>query len=294
MPEPLIEIAVEPKRGTDRNKLLHALAQIAGADPSFRVATDAKSGQIIVSGTDEEHIETAIDRLKNMFGLDIATGAPQVAYRETITQPAAVDYTHKLIHGASGQFARVKFHFEPLPAASGSVFESKIVGGSIPEACIPGVEKGARDLLNNGVLAGFPVIGLKITLVDGAYHEVDSSALAFEIAARAAVREGLTKASAKLLEPIMKVEVTTPLNYARDVLGDLRKRRSAIARQDQRNDTLVIDGTAPLANLFGYTKDLAALTADRGTITMTFSHYAPVPPPSPGDHPFPPAAGMRA
>jgi elongation factor G len=293
MSDPLIEIAVEPKHNSDRYKLLRTLAQIAAGDSSLRVMTDVESGQTIIGGMSEPHVAAVVERLKNLSGINANVGAPQVAYRETITRPADIDYTHKKQTGGSGQFARVKMHFEPLPPGSGFSFESKVVGDTVPKEYIPGVEKGVKGSLDNGVLAGFPVIDFKVELTDGAYHEVDSSALAFEIAARAAMNEGLAKASPKLLEPIMKLEVATPLDHARDVLGDLRKRRSVITKQEQRGDTLVIDSTTPLANLFGYARDLAVLIDGRVSFTMAFSHYAPVPPPSPGDRPFPSAIGTR-
>jgi elongation factor G len=294
MPEPLVEIAVEAKHRDDRDKLRDALAQMAIADASLRVTTDVESGQTIIAGVSEEHTTGVGDRIKSEFRIETLIGAPQVAYRETITRPADIDYTHKKQTGGSGQFARVKMHFEPLPPGSGFSFESKVVGGTVPKEYIPGVEKGVKGSLDNGVLAGFPVIDFKVELMDGAYHEVDSSALAFEIAARAAMREGLAKASPTLLEPIMRLEVIAPLANAKEVLGDIRTRRGTIVGQNQRGNTLAIESIVALANLFGYAKSLATLTAGRGAFTMAFAHYAPVPPPSPNDRPFPPAMGMRA
>jgi elongation factor G len=294
MSDPVIEIAIEPKTKADQEKLRVALVRLAQEDPSFRVTTDQESGQTILKGMGELHLEIKVDILKRTYKIDANVGAPQVAYRETITRPADVDYTHKKQTGGSGQFARVKMHFEPLPPGSGFSFESKVVGGTVPKEYIPGVEKGVKGSLDNGVLAGFPVIDFKVELTDGAYHEVDSSALAFEIAARAAMKEGLAKASPKLLEPIMKVEVVTPRDYMGDVVGDLNNgRRGRITGQDQRGNDEVINAMMPLANMFGYAKVLAALTSGRGAFNMELDHYAPVPLPPPDDRPFPPATGMR-
>jgi elongation factor G len=251
-PDPVIEIAIEPKTKADQEKMGMALVRLAQEDPSFRVTTDQESGQTILKGMGELHLEIKVDILKRTYKIDANVGAPQVAYRETITRPADIDYTHKKQTGGSGQFARVKMHFEPLPPGSGFSFESKVIGGTVPKEYIPGVEKGVKGSLDNGVLAGFPVIDFKVQLMDGAYHEVDSSALAFEIAARAAMKEGLAKASPKLLEPIMKVEVVTPRDYMGDVIGDLNSRRGRITGQDQRGNAEVINAMVPLANMFGY------------------------------------------
>jgi elongation factor G len=276
-PDPVIEIAIEPKTKADQEKMGMALVRLAQEDPSFRVTTDQESGQTILKGMGELHLEIKVDILKRTYKIDANVGAPQVAYRETITRPADIDYTHKKQTGGSGQFARVKMHFEPLPPGSGFSFESKVVGGTVPKEYIPGVEKGVKGSLDNGVLAGFPVIDFKVELTDGAYHEVDSSALAFEIAARAAMKEGLAKASPKLLEPIMKVEVVTPRDYMGDVIGDLNSRRGRITGQDQRGNAEVINAMVPLANMFGYVNTLRSMSQGRAQYTMHFDHYEQVP-----------------
>ena len=276
-PEPVIEIAVEPKTKGDQEKMGQALARLATEDPSFRVSVDHESGQTVIKGMGELHLEIIVDRMKREFKVDANIGAPQVAYRETITRSSDVDYTHKKQPGGSGQFARVKMHFEPLPAGSGFSFESKVVGGTVPKEYIPGVEKGVKGSLDSGVLAGFPVIDFKVQLMDGAYHEVDSSALAFEIAARAAMKEGLAKAGPKLLEPIMKVEVVTPRDYMGDVIGDLNSRRGRITGQDQRGNAEVINAMVPLANMFGYVNTLRSMSQGRAQYTMHFDHYEQVP-----------------
>ncbi|HEX3972822.1 MAG TPA: elongation factor G, partial [Stellaceae bacterium] len=276
-PDPVIEIAIEPKTKADQEKMGMALVRLAQEDPSFRVTTDQESGQTILKGMGELHLEIKVDILKRTYKIDANVGAPQVAYRETITKPADIDYTHKKQTGGSGQFARVKMHFEPLPPGSGFSFDSKVIGGSVPKEYIPGVEKGVKGSLDNGVLAGFPVIDFKVELTDGAYHEVDSSALAFEIAARAAMKEGLAKASPKLLEPIMKVEVVTPRDYMGDVIGDLNSRRGRITGQDQRGNAEVINAMVPLANMFGYVNTLRSMSQGRAQYSMTFDHYEQVP-----------------
>jgi elongation factor G len=276
-PDPVIEIAIEPKTKADQEKMGMALVRLAQEDPSFRVTTDAESGQTILKGMGELHLEIKVDILKRTYKIDANVGAPQVAYRETITRSADVDYTHKKQTGGSGQYARVKMHFEPLPPGSGFSFESKVVGGTVPKEYIPGVEKGVKGSLDSGVLAGFPVIDFKVELNDGAYHEVDSSALAFEIAARAAMKEGLAKASPKLLEPIMKVEVVTPRDYMGDVIGDLNSRRGRITGQDQRGNAEVINAMVPLANMFGYVNTLRSMSQGRAQYTMHFDHYEQVP-----------------
>jgi elongation factor G len=276
-PDPVIEIAIEPKTKADQEKMGMALVRLAQEDPSFRVTTDQESGQTILKGMGELHLEIKVDILKRTYKIDANVGAPQVAYRETITRPADVDYTHKKQTGGSGQFARVKMHFEPLPPGSGFSFASKVIGGTVPKEYIPGVEKGVKGSLDNGVLAGFPVIDFKVELTDGAYHEVDSSALAFEIAARAAMKEGLAKASPKLLEPIMKVEVVTPRDYMGDVIGDLNSRRGRITGQDQRGNAEVINAMVPLANMFGYVNTLRSMSQGRAQYTMHFDHYEQVP-----------------
>jgi elongation factor G len=225
----------------------------------------------------ELHLEIIVDRMKREFKVDANIGAPQVAYRETITRPAEIDYTHKKQTGGAGQYARIKIRFEPLPPGSGFQFENSVVGGAVPKEYVPGVEKGLKASTENGVLAGFPVIDLKAELIDGAYHDVDSSVLAFEIAARAAFREGLAKAQCKLLEPIMKVEVVTPDDYMGDCIGDLNSRRGQILGMDARGNAQVIDAMVPLANMFGYVNTLRSMTQGRAAYTMTFDHYAPVP-----------------
>ena len=276
-PDPVIEIAVEPKTKGDQEKMGQALARLATEDPSFRVTVDHESGQTIIKGMGELHLEIIVDRMKREFKVEANIGAPQVAYRETITRPADVDYTHKKQTGGSGQYARVKMHFDPLVAGGGFEFENDVVGGTVPKEYVPGVEKGVRGSLENGVLAGFPVIDLKVTLTDGAYHEVDSSALAFEIAARAAMKEGLAKAAPKLLEPVMRVEVVTPRDYMGDVIGDLNSRRGRITGQDQRGNAEVINAMVPLANMFGYVNTLRSMSQGRAQYSMTFDHYEQVP-----------------
>ncbi|MBV9153267.1 MAG: elongation factor G [Alphaproteobacteria bacterium] len=276
-PDPVIEIAVEPKTKGDQEKMGQALARLATEDPSFRVAVDHESGQTIIKGMGELHLEIIVDRMKREFKVDANVGAPQVAYRETITRPADVDYTHKKQTGGAGQYARVKIRFEPLPPGSGFQFENEVVGGSVPKEYVPGVEKGLRSSTENGVLAGFPVIDLKAELIDGAYHDVDSSVLAFEIAARAAFKEGILKAAPKLLEPIMRVEVVTPEEYMGDVIGDLNSRRGQVTGMDTRGNARVINSMVPLANMFGYVNTLRSMSQGRAQYTMHFDHYEQVP-----------------
>mgnify|MGYP003347042170 CR=1 FL=1 len=276
-PEPVIEIAIEPKSKADQEKLGVALAKLVAEDPSFRVHTDQESGQTIIKGMGELHLDIKVDILKRNYKVDANIGAPQVAYRERLTKKAEIDYTHKKQTGGTGQFARVKLVFEPGEPGSGYNFESKIVGGSVPKEFIPGVEKGLEASRESGVLAGFPVIDFRATLIDGAYHDVDSSVLAFEIAARAAFKEGLQKAQCKLLEPIMKVEVVTPEDYMGDCIGDLNSRRGQIQGMEARGNAQVINAMVPLANMFGYVNTLRSMTQGRAAYTMTFDHYAPVP-----------------
>jgi elongation factor G len=276
-PDPVIEIAIEPKSKADQEKLGVALSKLAAEDPSFRVSTDTESGQTILKGMGELHLDIKVDILKRQYKVDANIGAPQVAYRETITKAAEIDYTHKKQTGGSGQFARVKLLIEPGEPTSGFTFESKIVGGNVPKEYIPGVEKGLRSVLDNGVLAGFPVIDLKVRLLDGAYHEVDSSVLAFEIASRAALREGIQKAAPKLLEPIMKVEVVTPEEYLGGIIGDLTSRRGQVQGQEMRGNATVINALVPLANMFGYVNTLRSMSQGRAQFTMTFHSYAQVP-----------------
>jgi elongation factor G len=276
-PVPVIEIAIEPKSKADQEKLGVALAKLAAEDPSFRVSTDPESGQTILKGMGELHLDIKVDILKRTYRVDANIGAPQVAYRETITRAATVDYTHKKQTGGAGQFARIKIVAEPLPPGSGFVFENKVVGGTVPKEFVPGVEKGLESVLGSGVLAGFPVVDLKVSLVDGASHEVDSSALAFEIAARYALREALQKGASVLLEPIMKVEVVTPEEYTGSAIGDLNSRRGHIQGQDMRGNANVITAMVPLANMFGYVNQLRSMSQGRATFTMQFDHYEQVP-----------------
>jgi elongation factor G len=276
-PEPVIEIAVEPKSKADQEKLGVALAKLAAEDPSFRVSTDQESGQTILKGMGELHLDIKIDILKRTYKVDANIGAPQVAYRERLSRRTEVDYTHKKQTGGSGQFARVKIVAEPNEPGKGFEFENEIVGGAVPREFIPAVEKGLESVLGSGVLAGFPVVDLKVTLIDGAYHEVDSSAMAFEIAARMALREALQKGASVLLEPIMKVEVVTPEDYTGSVIGDLNSRRGQIQGQDMRGNANVVNAMVPLANMFGYVSNLRSMSQGRATFTMQFDHYAEVP-----------------
>jgi elongation factor G len=276
-PDPVIEIAIEPKSKADQEKLGVALAKLAAEDPSFRVSTDQESGQTILKGMGELHLDIKVDILKRTYKVEANIGAPQVAYREKISRQVTKDYTHKKQTGGSGQFARIKIVCEPLPPGSGFIFENKVVGGNVPKEYVPGVEKGLESVLGSGVLAGFPVVDLKVTLIDGAYHDVDSSALAFEIAARAALKEALREAAPILLEPIMKVEVVTPEDYTGPVIGDLNSRRGQIQGQDMRGNANVVNAMVPLANMFGYVNNLRSMSQGRATFTMQFDHYADVP-----------------
>jgi elongation factor G len=276
-PDPVIEIAIEPKSKADQEKLGLALSKLANEDPSFRVSTDPESGQTILKGMGELHLDIKVDILKRTYKVEANIGAPQVAYRETVTRKAEIDYTHKKQTGGSGQFARVKLVIESGEPGSGFVFDSKVIGGSVPKEYIPGVEKGLKSVLDNGVLAGFPVIDFKVSLVDGAYHEVDSSALAFEIASRAALREGIQKAGPKLLEPIMKVEVVSPEEYLGGIIGDLTSRRGQVQGQEMRGNATVMSALVPLANMFGYVNTLRSMSQGRASYTMQFDHYAQVP-----------------
>ena len=276
-PDPVIEVAVEPKTKADVEKMGLALNRLAMEDPSFRVSSDTESGQTIIKGMGELHLEIIVDRLKREFKVDANVGAPQVAYRETISQVYEEDYLHKKQSGGSGQFARVKIRFEPLEPGSGFVFENTVIGGNVPKEYIPAVEKGIRAAMETGVIAGFPCTDFKANLFDGAYHDVDSSTMAFEIAARAAFREGIAKAKPKLLEPIMKVEVVTPEDYMGDIIGDLNSRRGQVSGMDQRGNARVIDATVPLASMFGYVNTLRSMSQGRAQYSMVFSHYAEVP-----------------
>jgi|TARA_B100000287_G_scaffold74259_1_gene66020 elongation factor G len=276
-PDPVIEVAVEPKTKADQEKMGVALQRLAAEDPSFKVSIDHESGQTVMKGMGELHLEILVDRMLREFKVDATVGAPQVAYRETITKPASVDYTHKKQSGGAGQFAKVVLEFEPLEKGKGVIFESKIVGGRVPKEYIPGVEKGIKLSTETGFLAGFPVIDFKCTLVDGAFHDVDSSVMAFEIAARAAFREAMPKASAVLLEPMMKVEVVTPEEYMGDIIGDLNSRRGQVSGMEQRGVNHVVNSMVPLANMFGYVNNLRSMSQGRASYTMTFNHYEQVP-----------------
>ncbi|MBC6442133.1 MAG: elongation factor G [Rhodobacteraceae bacterium] len=276
-PEPVIEIAVEPKTKADQEKMSQGLARLAAEDPSFRVETDLESGQTIMKGMGELHLDILVDRLKREFKVEANIGAPQVAYRETISKVAEVDYTHKKQSGGSGQFARVKMILKPQQPGEGYGFESRIVGGAIPKEYIPGVEKGIESVLDSGPLAGFPVIDLAVELIDGAYHDVDSSVMAFEIAGRMAMRKGMKDAGAKLLEPVMKVEVVTPDEYTGGIIGDLTSRRGQVQGQETRGNAIVINAFVPLANMFGYINTLRSMSSGRANFTMQFDHYDPVP-----------------
>jgi elongation factor G len=276
-PDPVIEIAIEPKTKADQEKLGIALAKLAAEDPSFRVSTDQESGQTILKGMGELHLDIKVDILRRTYKVDANIGAPQVAYREKLTKKVDIDYTHKKQTGGTGQFARVKIIFEPNEIGAGNVFESKIIGGAVPKEFVPGVDKGIQSVMGAGVLAGFPVVDMKATLYDGGFHDVDSSVLAFEIAARAATREALQKGGSVLLEPIMKVEVVTPEDYTGSVIGDLNSRRGQIQGQDMRGNAVVINAMVPLANMFGYVNQLRSFSQGRANFTMQFDHYEQVP-----------------
>jgi elongation factor G len=276
-PDPVIEIAIEPKSKADQEKLGIALAKLVAEDPSFRVNTDPESGQTIIRGMGELHLDIKVDILKRTYKVDANIGAPQVAYREKITRAVTVDHQHKKQTGGTGQFAQIKIVCEPLPAGGGFVFENDVVGGAVPKEFIPGVEKGLESVLGSGLLAGFPVVDLKVTLIDGRYHDVDSSALAFEICARGALREALQKGGSVLLEPIMKVEVVTVAEYTGSVIGDLNSRRGHIQGQDVRGNANVINAMVPLANMFSYVNTLRSMSQGRATFTMQFDHYEQVP-----------------
>jgi elongation factor G len=276
-PEPVIEMKIEPKTKNDQEKMGVALIKLAAEDPSFRVSTDQESGETIIKGMGELHLDIKVDILRRTHKVDVNVGAPQVAFREKITRKAEVDYTHKKQTGGTGQFARVKFVVEPNDPGKGFEFESKIIGGAVPKEYIPGVEKGLNSVLGAGVVAGFPVVDVKVALIDGAYHEVDSSALAFEIASRAALREALQKGGSVLLEPIMKVEVVTPEEYTGSVIGDLNSRRGQIQGQDMRGNAVVVNAMVPLMNMFGYVSHLRSFSQGRASYTMQFDHYEQAP-----------------
>jgi elongation factor G len=276
-PDPVIEIAVEPKTKGDQEKMSLGLQRLAAEDPSFRVETDIESGQTIMKGMGELHLDILVDRLRREFKVEANIGAPQVAYRETIGHEVEHTYTHKKQSGGSGQFAEVKMVISPTEPGEGYSFESRIVGGSIPKEYIPGVEKGIKSVMDSGPLAGFPVIDFKVALIDGKFHDVDSSVLAFEIAGRMAMREGMRKAGAKMLEPIMKVEVVTPEDYTGGIIGDLTSRRGQVTGQEPRGNAVAIASFVPLANMFGYINTLRSMSSGRAQFSMQFDHYDPVP-----------------
>ncbi|MGB1360998.1 MAG: elongation factor G [Alphaproteobacteria bacterium] len=276
-PEPVIEIAIEPKTKADQEKMGIALNRLAAEDPSFRIKTDEESGQTLIRGMGELHLEIIVDRMRREFNVECNVGQPQVAYRETISKPATIEYTHKKQSGGSGQFAKIVIDFEPLQPGEGFVFNETIVGGSVPREYIPGVEKGLSSAKDNGAIAGFPVIDFKATLKDGNYHDVDSSVMAFEIAARAAFREMQEQAGAKLLEPVMAVEVVTPEEYMGDIIGDLNSRRGQVSSMDNRGNARVVNAMVPLAAMFGYVNTLRSLSQGRAQYTMIFDHYDQVP-----------------
>ena len=276
-PDPVIEVAIEPKTKADQEKMGMALVRLAQEDPSFRVSTDQESGQTILKGMGELHLEIKVDILKRTYKVDANVGAPQVAYRETLSKPLSIKYTHKKQTGGSGQFAEVTIDFEPLQPGEGFVFENEVVGGAIPKEFIPAVEKGLRTQKESGLLAGFPVIDFKAKLVDGKYHEVDSNALTFDIAARAAFRELASKGAVKLLEPVMKVEVVTPEDFLGGVIGDLNSRRGQVQGTDSRGNAQVVTAMVPLANMFGYINTLRSMSQGRAQYSMTFDHYEQVP-----------------
>ncbi len=276
-PKPVIEVAVEPKTTADQEKMGIALSRLSAEDPSLHVCSDQETGQTILKGMGELHLEIIVDRMRREFKVDANIGAPQVAYRETITKAATIDYTHKKQTGGAGQFAKVKIIFEHSEPGKGFEFESKIVGGNVPKEYIPGVEKGLEQIKENGVLAGYPMIDFRATLIDGGYHDVDSSVMAFEIAAKAAFKEGIPKCSPKLLEPIMSVEVVTAEEYMGDIIGDLNSRRGNISGMERRANAQVISATVPLATMFGYVNTLRSMSQGRAQYSMQFSHYEQVP-----------------
>jgi len=277
VPAAVISLAVAPKDRSTEVNFSKALNRFTKEDPTFRVHQDEESQQTIISGMGELHLDIYMERMKREYSCEVVAGKPQVAYRESVTKRAEINYTHKKQTGGTGQFAKVVIVFEPSEAGAGSSFESKIVGGSVPKEYIPGVEKGINSVMGAGILAGFPVVDVKATLIDGAYHDVDSSALAFEIASRAAFREGLQKGGSVLLEPIMKVEVVTPEEHTGFVMGDLLSRRGHVQGQDMRANAVVINAMVPLANMFGYVNQLRSGTQGRANFTMQFDHYEQVP-----------------
>merc|ERR1712205_202313 len=281
-PEPVIKVAVEPKTKADQQKMSEALIRLAAEDPSFRFSRDEETGQTLIEGMGELHLEIIVDRMMREFNVDANVGAPQVSYREAITRPAEVDYTHKKQSGGSGQYARVKIQFEPKDMSEEDgmdfKFETDIKGGSVPREYIPGVQKGIESVLGQGVVAGFPVLGMKATLIDGAYHDVDSSVMAFEIAGRAATREGLRKARPRLMEPLMQVDVVTPEEYMGDIIGDINARRGQVGDLGERGNTKTISALVPLANMFQYVSTLRSMSKGRANYSMKLANYDFVPP----------------
>merc|ERR1712176_1353917 len=282
-PEPVIKVAVEPKTKGDQQKMSDALIRLAAEDPSFRSSRDEETGQTIIEGMGELHLEIIVDRMKREFNVEANVGAPQVSYREAITRTAEIDYTHKKQSGGSGQFARIKLIFEPRDMDDDEEsmdfeFASEIKGGAVPREYIPGVQKGIESVLGQGVIAGFPVLGMKAKLIDGAYHDVDSSVMAFEIAGRAATREGLRKAKARLMEPMMQVDVSTPEEYMGDVLGDINSRRGQVGDLGERGNVKTVSAQVPLANMFQYVSTLRSMTKGRANYSMKLSSYELVPP----------------
>jgi len=281
-PEPVIKVAVEPKTKADQDKMTNALIKLAAEDPSFRFSRDEESGQTTIEGMGELHLEIICDRMMREFKVECQIGAPQVAYREAITREATVEYTHKKQSGGSGQFAKVVVKFAPLSDEdednTGFIFDQEIKGGTVPKEYIPGVSKGLESIMSNGILAGFPVIGCKATLMDGAYHDVDSSVMAFEIAGRGAARKGLREAGAKLMEPVMKVEVITPEEHMGDVIGDINSRRGMVGELGERGNMKVVRAQVPLANMFQYVSALRSATKGRASYSMNLDEYALVPP----------------
>jgi elongation factor G len=293
--EPVIEIKVEPKTKADQEKMGLAIARLAAEDPSFRVKTDEESGETLIAGMGELHLDILVDRMRREFKVEANVGAPQVAYREAITRLVEHDYTHKKQSGGSGQFARIKFRIEPNEPGAGFEFKSEVVGGNVPREYVPGVQKGVESVIGAGPIIGFPIVNVRFVLTDGAYHDVDSSVLAFEIAGRAGYREAIEKAAPKILEPVMRVEVVTPEDYVGDVIGDLHSRRGQIRGTEARGIAQVVDAMVPLANI-GYVNSLRSMSHGRAQNTMTFDHYEPTPDdvPTDPDGRFPPAAAMRA
>jgi len=281
-PEPVIKVSVEPKTKADQDKMTNALIKLAAEDPSFRFARDEESGQTVIEGMGELHLEIICDRMMREFKVECQIGAPQVAYREAITREATVEYTHKKQSGGSGQFAKIVVKFAPLSDededTTGFIFDQEIKGGSVPKEYIPGVSKGLESIMGNGILAGFPVIGCKATLMDGAYHDVDSSVMAFEIAGRGAARKGLREAGAQLMEPMMKVEVITPEEHMGDVIGDINSRRGMVGELGERGNMKVVRAQVPLANMFQYVSALRSATKGRASYSMNLDSYELVPP----------------